>query len=270
MQVGFVDVFKQGPFSGNSAAVVILKQWLDDDLMQQMAAIHLVSETAFLVASAPDHYHVRWFSPLSEIDFCGHATMASAFWIFRQQPLLKTVTITAAAVGDMQLANKGDGYITMSLPLRPLQSVATPEVLTHSINQPIKACYVNQQCYVLELENEQAVVATQMDLEAIKAVAPRDVAVTAKSHSDVEFDFYARYFWPANGGDEDPVTGSLYTGIGPLWAEKLDKQTLTAFQASKRGGKVQLQLLPQRIELTGYCNTYMSATIESPDVIKSH
>lgn len=274
MKMYQVDAFTQQLFKGNSAAVLVLEEWLSDDLMQNIALENNLAETAFVKKIDNQNYQIRWFSPTVEIDFCGHATLASAYVLFKDYIQGNTLNFHVKNLGIFNIEQLQDGKITMNFPIRKAQRLSSyPEELNHVIDRPFSEVYVNEQAFILVLENEQDVIGAIPDLEAIKQLAEShnrstaitayeadlDLTLTAKSE---KYDFISRYFAPQKGIDEDPVTGSMHTGLAPLWADKLAKNNLIAFQASARGGELYCQLLEnERIEISGYAKLYMVAEI---------
>lgn len=208
-----IDAFTNEVFKGNSSAVIIVDKWLEKDLMQSIAIENNLSETAFAKKCDNSTYEIRWFSPLTEIDFCGHATLATAFVLFKESTL-KEVTFLANAVGSLKVKNLDDGYIEMVFPNRKPKKVdSIPMELIRGLSIEPKDVLVNQQSYFIVYPKEEDVYNVQINLEEIKKLGPLDVTVTAPSK---KYDFVSRYFWPANGGIEDPVTGSMHTGTAPL------------------------------------------------------
>ncbi|MBD1388311.1 PhzF family phenazine biosynthesis protein [Neiella sp. HB171785] len=260
IRVDVVDAFTKQRFKGNSAAVVITEAWLADDLMQAIAAENNLSETAFLVQSADGSYHIRWFSPLNEIDFCGHATLAAASVLFKQQPQCNELVMVAEAVGRMTISQTAEGLIEMDFPNRKPAAVADiPQALFDGLSIQPAQVLLNNQAYFAVYDSEADVRAVVADSEQLKKLAPYDVVVTAASE---QYDFASRYFWPANGGDEDPVTGSIHTGLAPYWAERLGKQQLHAYQASQRGGELYCRVENDRVFISGGAVHYLQGYIE--------
>lgn len=259
LDINYIDAFTETVFSGNPAAVIITEEWLADDLMQSIAAENNLSETAFIVKTG-DNYHIRWFSPLAEIDFCGHATLATAYVLFAQDSRRGTITFYAKAVGEFDVSTVENDLIQMSFPNRMPERVdEVPEALMEGLSIPPREVYRNQQAYVAVYSDEDEVIAVQQNPEIIKQLSPYDVAVTARSE---RYDFVSRYFWPANGGLEDPVTGSIHTGLAPFWSQRLNKQELHAFQASQRGGELLCKVVGDRVIILGKAVRYLSGTIE--------
>ncbi len=255
-----IDAFTHERFKGNSAAVVPLEQWLSDAQMQAIAVENNLSETAFLVREPDGAFHIRWFSPLTEIDFCGHATLASAFVLLDQQMATAPLTFRAAAVGDISVAQLDDGRLEMDFPSRSPEPVDNPPVeLFNGLGVLPQAVLKSRQAWFAVFEHEEQVRQLSPDLALLKSLAPLDVVVTAPGR---EQDFVSRYFWPANGGDEDPVTGSIHAGLAPYWAERLGKVSLLALQASRRSGLLYCRVAGERVFVAGHAVRYLEGTIE--------
>jgi len=248
-----IDAFTSEIFKGNYAAVVPLEYWLDDGLMQSIATENNLSETAFFVRNPSGVFDIRWFSPMTEIDFCGHATLASAYVIFRDIARQQKIEFNARAVGQFTVRRKADGWIEMGFPLRPSDRLQTP---------PAAEVLICQQAYIAVYASEQQVRSVVPDLRQLATLGPRDVVVTARGD---QHDFVSRYFWPANGGDEDPVTGSIHAALAPLWAERLHKQQLVAMQVSSRGGLLHCQVGADGVKVAGQAVPYLQGTIQVPD-----
>lgn len=261
LEITVVDAFTDSVFGGNPAAVIITDEWLPDDLMQSIATENNLSETAFLVLAKASSYQIRWFSPLTEIPFCGHATLASAFVLFSKNPELARVTFLAEAVGALSAEKTEAGKIQMDFPnTKPEKVEAIPDNLIAGLSIPPVDVYCNSQAYFVIYESESDVSSVQCHNEHLKQLKPLDVVVTCRSDTK-GYDFISRYFWPANGGDEDPVTGSIHTGLAPLWAERLGKSDLVAYQASKRGGVLNCLVAGDRVIISGNAVQYLSGTI---------
>ncbi len=259
LNINIVDAFTTKQFCGNQAAVVLLDSWLPVELMQNIASENNLSETAFVVCNAFGTHEIRWFSPLKEIDFCGHATLASAFIIFSNRINLSEITFWAKAVGDIIVKKGQNGLIEMAFPNRaPVELIDIPENLKEGLSISPIAYLKNQQAYFAVMESEEQVKVVVPDLEKLKTLGPLDLVVTAQSK---EFDFVSRYFWPANGGVEDPVTGSIHAGLAPYWAKILNKQELVALQASSRSGVLYCKVEDSTVFVSGFCVSYLEGTI---------
>jgi len=257
-----VDAFTEQKFKGNPAAVIPLDEWISDDVMQYIATENNLSETAFIKSIGANCYEIRWFSPLTEIDFCGHATLASSFVLFNYFYIEGDIEFVTLQVGQLTVKKLVDGRIEMSFPNQ------CPEVIT-DIPQPILAglsikpieVLQNRQAYVAVLATEQDILTVEYDSQQLRLLAPYDLVVTAATSSDNNVDFVSRYFWPANGGDEDPVTGSIHAGLAPYWADKLNKKSLVAFQASPRGGTLYCHILNDRVLVSGFGILYLQGKV---------
>jgi len=274
MKMYQVDAFTQELFKGNPAAVLVLDEWLDDALMQSIASENNLAETAFVKRIDDENYQIRWFTPKVEVDFCGHATLASAFVLFKDYTSAETIQFHVKDLGIFIIQQAEDGKIIMNFPIRSPEKVDDyPELLNHVIDQPIKEVYRNAQAYILVCHTEQELVNAIPDLFNIKKIAQTfkvstaltaisegyDVTITAPSS---QYDYVARYFAPHKGIDEDPVTGSMHTGLAPLWGEKLGKTQLIGYQASERGGILFSHIqADNRIEISGYAKLFMQAEI---------
>lgn len=268
-----VDAFSQRLFQGNPAGVVILKDWLAIDLMQSIAFENNLAETAFVKIIDNDNYEIRWFSPKVEVAFCGHATLASAFILFGEYTQHKQINFHVKDLGIFVIDQAEDGKIHMDFPIRrPHKLTEYPDWLHQAIDRPIIEVYLNAQAYILLCATEQDVREAQPNFEVIRRLAGEQqlrTAITAEASLDVaitaasdQYDYVARYFAPHIGIDEDPVTGSLHTGLAPFWADRLSKNSLIAYQASARGGVLHCVLKSeQRIEISGYAVLYMVAQL---------
>ncbi|WP_447499906.1 PhzF family phenazine biosynthesis protein [Acinetobacter oleivorans] len=269
MKMYQVDAFTKELFRGNPAAVIVEKEWLDADLMQKIALENNLSETAFVKIIDAENYEIRWFTPTVEADFCGHATLASAFVIFKDFTDKKTINFHVRNLGLFIVHQDEDGKIRMNFPVRKVHQIEDyPAVLRQALTKPFKAVYQNVQAYIVEYESVQDVLDEQPDMSLLKTLGKRtaitttgmEVAITSKA--DQQYDCISRYFAPVAGINEDPVTGSIHTAIAPLWAEKLGKNNILAYQASSRGGVLYCNILSEeRIEISGYGKLYMQAEI---------
>jgi PhzF family phenazine biosynthesis protein len=273
LKIAIVDAFTQHQFAGNQAAVVSLDSWLDATTMQNIASENNLAETAFFVCNAAGVYDIRWFSPIKEIDFCGHATLASSHVIFTERKEVSEIRFWAKAVGEITVQKKSDNLIEMAFPSRePVELTEVPEALRgglsvdgvaiSALSSPV-AYLKNNQAYFVVLSSEAQVKSVVPDLEMLKTLDPLDVVVTAAMPTAVDqnFDFVSRYFWPANGGVEDPVTGSIHAGLAPYWAKKLGKSNLVALQASQRTGTLFCRVEEDTVFVSGYCVSYLEGHI---------
>lgn len=270
LEIDVIDAFTDTVFKGNPAAVIITENWLTDELMQSIALENNLSETAFLVkdkSSENNSYQIRWFSPLTEIDFCGHATLAAAFVLFSKNLELTKIKFSAKAVGTFIVVRLNNGKIQMDFPNTCPEKVADipAELLSGLSIAPVEV-YKNKQAYFVIYNSEDDVLTVTRDNEQLTALAPRDVVVTCQAKSantdkSSPYDFISRYFWPANGGDEDAVTGSIHTGLAPFWAKRLGRDNLRAYQASSRGGVLDCAVVGDRVLISGRAVQYLSGVI---------
>ena len=242
-----VDAFASQVFQGNPAAVCPLEEWLDDSLMQSIATENNLAETAFFIKQK-DNYAIRWFTPTSEVDLCGHATLASAFVLYDQLGVEADQLAFDSASGVLTVSRKG-ALLEMDFPSEVPESVVVPSNLEKALGSTVVECAFNQD-YIVVLESEQAVTQLQPNLALLSEVECRGVIVTAQSNSK-EKDFVCRFFGPRIGLNEDPVTGSAFTKLAPFWATRLNKVDFNAQQVSQRGGRVVCQLEGDRVMIAG-------------------
>lgn len=271
MKMYQVDAFSQELFKGNPAAVIVLEEWLDESVMQNIAMENNLSETAFIKKIDRENAEIRWFTPVAEVDFCGHATLASASILFQLDLDLQQIIFHVRKFGKFIVHQAIDGKIHMNFPIRRAERIDNyPELLREGLTKPFKAVYLSPQAYIVEYASVQDVLEEQPDFAKLKAfgnlrtaitASNRDVAITASTDHE-HVDCVSRYFAPAMGIDEDPVTGSIHTGIVPIWADRFNKKELVAYQASKRGGTLYCKILDdERMEVAGYARLYMIAEI---------
>ncbi len=257
MQIFQVDAFTNRLFAGNPAAVIPLEDPLPVTLLQSIAAENNLSETAFLVPKDGD-YQIRWFTPRIEVPLCGHATLASAAVVMqRLEPERKSVVFYSAS-GPLKVQRAGRGY-TLDFPARFSEAVPIPEGLIEALHASPVEVLANEFNYMAVLENEQAVRTVAPNMGTLVRIGRPGVIVTAKS--DGKYDFVSRYFAPAKGIPEDPVTGAAHCMLTPYWAKRLGKTEFRAFQASPRGGEVICRLLDDRVELQGECVFYLEGEV---------
>jgi PhzF family phenazine biosynthesis protein len=251
-----VDAFTNQRFGGNPAAVVVLEEAADEAWMQAVAAEMNLAETAFLF---PEHdgFRLRWFTPAVEVELCGHATLASAHVLWEAGYLWAEEEARFYTLSGVLTARTEQGWIELNFPAVPEEGVAPEPGLLDALGID-EAQYVgrNKYDYLIEVGSAAEVRDLQPDLAALRKLGGRGVMVTARDESG-EYDFVSRFFAPAAGINEDPVTGSAHCGLGPYWAKKLDKTDLTAYQASPRGGVVQVHVAGDRVLLRGQAVTVL-------------
>ncbi len=244
-----VDAFAGTPLTGNPAAVIPLDRWLDDRLMQEIAAENNLSETAFTVPSEAEDadYDLRWFTPTSEVDLCGHATLAAGHVLIHSEPVR-----FATKGGTLVLSRRGD-ILELDLPAPPLSEVREPE-MCRALGLPDSAAWFAEGCNdaaIVELPDEPAVRSVRPDFAALTKIH-RMAVVTAPGDSE---DVVSRVFVPYLGIDEDPVTGSAHAALAVYWAKRLGRNEFTALQASQRTGVLHCRLADDRVVLGGRCHT---------------
>lgn len=268
MKMYQVDAFTTQLFTGNPAAVLLLDEWLSDELMQKIALENNLSETSFAKKIDAQQYEIRWFSPVKEVQFCGYGTLATSFIIFRENPSITQLTFHVADLGEFYIQKKSEQDIAMNFPVQiPQRLDDIPDGLRAALSQPIHEVYINPQAYIVVYPSVVAILKEQPNFEEIKQLGGRRVAITAKNDFFGEkfshIDIVSRYFTPSMGIDEDPVTGSLHTSLIPLWQPILQKSTIRAYQASARGGVLSGKLLENdRIEIVGQCRLFMQAELD--------
>jgi len=255
-----VDAFADAVFAGNPAALVPLQDWLPDQLMQKIAAENNLAETAFFVARAPGQYELRWFTPEVEVDLCGHATLASAWLILtRLAPGLEQVAFQTRS-GELRVqADGGSGRLVMDFPSRPPMPAMPCAGLIEAMGA-VPAEVQASRDYLLVYETAAALRELKPDMQGLMNIDR--FAVIATAPSDLPgVDFLSRFFAPAKGVPEDPVTGSAHTTLVPYWAARLRKTGLVAYQASTRGGRLHCRLEGDRVMMAGHCAPYLEGFI---------
>jgi len=252
-----VDAFATKLFEGNPAAVVPLKDWLPEEQMQQIAAENNLSETAFFVKEG-EGYHLRWFTPLVEVDLCGHATLASAHVLFNELGYEGKLIRFQTRSGELTVGRE-DGRLRMDFPADDMPKAQAPDDLFKALGiQKTKEVYKSDD-YMVVLDTEAEVAALEPDLRLLKSVEARGVIVTAPGE---QVDFVSRFFAPQSGVDEDPVTGSAHTKSTPYWSRRLEKKELEARQISQRGGSLSCRMNGDRVEIIGSALTFLKGEIQ--------
>ncbi|MEO7424451.1 MAG: PhzF family phenazine biosynthesis protein [Fibrobacteria bacterium] len=250
-----IDAFSERLFSGNPAAVCPLDAWLDDDVLQKIAAENNLSETAFFVKMGQG-FHLRWFTPVCEVRLCGHATLASAHVLFHHLGYPgKEITFETLS-GSLNVSRDGE-WISMDFPNQEPVPCAPPPRLLQAFGLSEAIC-LKREDYFLILENEEAVVNARPDLDGLRALDLRGVGISARGKSH---DFVSRFFAPKYGIDEDPVTGSAHTQLAPYWSKIIGRDELLAKQVSKRGGEIKLRVSAERVLISGKAVTYLAGTL---------
>lgn len=256
-----IDAFTDRPFHGNPAAVCLLADSMPDEWMHRVASELNLSETAFLLRE-DDGFSLRWFTPTVEVDLCGHATIASAHFLWSAGHLKPLAEARFQTRSGLLTARERDGWIALDFPATPAAPAYPPHGLEDALG--VTALRVGRSVYdlLVELEDEAAVRAVQPDMRALREVPARGVIVTARADTP-GYDFVSRFFAPASGVPEDPVTGSAHCALGPWWAEVLNREDLVGFQASERGGVVRVEVRGDRVRLMGQAVTVCQGTLEA-------
>ena len=250
-----VDAFTSQVFGGNPAAVCPLEEWLDGELMQAIAAENNLAETAFFVLEAR-RYRIRWFTPESEVDLCGHATLASALVILDYIDKTLTEVTFDSRSGPLTVAREGD-LLCMDFPSQPAEPCPPPREIVESLGvDPVEV--LRSEDYIAVLAGEDDVADLKPDMENLKKLDLRGVIVTAGGE---EADFVSRFFAPKFGIDEDPVTGSSHCALIPYWSHKLGKGKLRALQVSQRGGELFCEDRGDRVLICGRAVKFMEGFI---------
>jgi PhzF family phenazine biosynthesis protein len=253
-----VDAFTTRRFAGNPAAVMPLESFPEDAVLQALAAENNLAETAFLVPEGGD-YRLRWFTPTTEVPLCGHATLASAAVVMERLEPGRTRVVFHSASGPLTVTRTAASYL-MDFPSRLSHPVPAPPGLAEALGIVPDEVWADAFNYLALLESARVVRELAPDLAAIARLDRQGVIVTAPG--DEAYDFVSRYFAPAKGIPEDPVTGGAHCALAPYWAGRLGKTELRAFQASRRGGEVVCRLAGDRVELEGTCVFYMEGRAE--------
>lgn len=251
-----IDAFANKTFEGNPAAICPLQEWLPDDILLSIAEENNLSETAYIIKK-DNTFHIRWFTPTTEVDLCGHATLAAAFVIFNELEY-KQNTISFESKSGILTVTKNEKHLVMDFPAQPPMPCELPDDIKQAFNiKPIDV--LKSEDYILVFNNENEILTAKPKLELLKFIDLRGVIITAKSD---RYDFVSRFFAPKFGINEDPVTGSAYTQLAPYWAKQLNKNKLLCKQLSPRGGELSCENLGKRVSIAGYCVKYLEGTIK--------
>jgi PhzF family phenazine biosynthesis protein len=260
-----IDAFAARRFAGNPAAVMPMDSFPDDAVMQAIAAENNLAETAFLVADGGE-YRLRWFTPLTEVPLCGHATLASAAVVMERLEPGRSSVVFDTKSGPLTVKRAGAGYV-MDFPVRPSEPVAPVPALLEALGvaPDVRAeIFVNAFNYMVVMESAERVRGLVPDMTAVARMDRPGVIVTAPGDGGGHgwYDCVSRYFAPAKGVPEDPVTGAAHCMLAPYWAGRLGKREIRAFQASRRSGEMVCRLVGDRVELEGSCVFYLEGKVE--------
>lgn len=263
MRMYQVDAFTDRLFSGNPAAVLVLEDWLPDDLMLAITQENNLAETAFVKARSDGEWDLRWFAPAHEVDFCGHATLATAHILLSKNE--KAPLVFHTRVGELRVSKEARGY-KLDIPcLSPEELDALPGEIADIFELPPARIFRNFENLFVDLGSADAVRRFVPDLIAIARLGPVGLVVTGQESEGSKAQFVSRYFAPGAGIPEDPVTGSIHATLVPYWAGRLGRNCLLAYQASMRGGWLDCELSGDRVFLVGNAVTFMEATISLPE-----
>lgn len=257
-----VDAFTDKPFGGNPAAVCLLPATRDASWMQLVAREMNLAETAFLVARGAE-FELRWFTPSTEVDLCGHATIASAHVLWEDGHLPPSAAARFQTRSGLLSARRDGDWIWLDFPAKPLTAVEPPAGLGAALGSPVRYTGTNDLGYLLvEVDSERVVRELRPDLGRIAMLPARGVVVTSRG-STAGRDFVSRFFAPAMGVPEDPVTGSSHCSLAPFWAERLGRAELSGYQASERGGEVRVRMAGDRVHIGGQAVTVLSGMLQA-------
>jgi len=252
-----VDAFTENLFSGNPAAIVPLKEWLPDDLLQKIAMENNLAETAFY-RKTENKYEIRWFTPTVEVDLCGHATLAAAYILYYHEGHTDKVTeFYSHRSGRLMVTRNGEMF-TLDFPADALQQVPVTAVLKNCFNIAPTEAYRGKTDYLLVFPDERAVQDLVPFFDHISMVDGRGIIVTAKGNA---CDFVSRFFAPQSGINEDPVTGSAHTSLTPYWYKQTGRKKMAAKQLSLRGGDLWCEYAGDRILISGKARLYLQGNI---------
>lgn len=251
-----IDAFASKVFEGNPAAVCLLGRWLDDATLQAIAEENNLSETAFFVPSTKG-FHLRWFTPVAEVDLCGHATLAAAYVLFKILGYRNRNVTFETRSGDLVVSRNGD-FFEMDFPARTPGPCAIPNALISGLGKdPIEVLAADD--YIAVYEKEEEITSIKPNHSRLQELDLRGVVITAKGKS---VDFVSRVFGPKLGIPEDPVTGSAHCELAPYWQTRLGKNKFIAKQLSRRGGEVGCEVKGDRVIISGQAIEFMNAEID--------
>jgi len=258
-----IDAFTDTMFTGNPAAVVVLDEWIADDLLQKISAENNLSETAYIVAKG-DHYEITWFTPVCEVDLCGHATLSAAHVIFNHLGHKgDTVKFKTRQVGDLSVRKDGD-ILYLDFPSWPSdKSKPAPDFVLNALDGAKPVISYDGRRYLVVFEKSDDIRKLKADFSTLMK-ADHSVIVTAPASPEDKCDYVCRYFCAEIGIGEDPVTGSAQCVMIPYWAERLGKTKMVARQLSARGGVLYCELKGDRVQIGGKAVTYLEGTIALP------
>ncbi len=257
-----IDAFTNKIFGGNPAAVCPLSDFLPDDVLQNIAMENNLSETAFFIPSSDPKfdYDLRWFTPNGEVDLCGHATLATAFVIFNHLNFSGTTIRFSSRSGLLNVEKTPENLLRMDFPSWPVtQSPARDDIITVLGDTP--SSLYQGQYWMAVFDTEEDVKKLTPDFKALKDINDIDFLIVTAPSQRPDIDFVSRFFCPKYNIDEDPVTGSAHCILTPYWADRLQKDTLHAYQVSARGGDLLCQNTPERVYISGHAKLYLQGQV---------
>jgi PhzF family phenazine biosynthesis protein len=252
-----VDAFTDNLFSGNPAAVCPLDFWPSDDILQNIAVENNLSETAFL-KRRDDIFEIRWFTPLAEVELCGHATLASAHVLFNHLKFKGDHLIFESVFSGVLEVFKKEEYLTLDFPVDRIEPALPPDHLFQALGKKPIEIWKGKTDYLLYYPSQEDIEEINPDFGLLKKVDARGIIITAPGY---DCDFVSRFFAPAVGINEDPVTGSAHTSLVPFWAHRLNQLEFEARQLSVRGGFLKCKLMGNRVLISGKACTYLTGSI---------
>ncbi len=256
-----VDAFAEAVFKGNPAAVCpIVGSWPSDTLLQSIAMENNLSETAYYRQNEDGSYHIRWFTPETEVRLCGHATLATAYVIYHYDSYEGDRIHFDSLSGPLSV-NKEEDLLTLDFPVDKLSETAILDIYSDAIGQSPTSAYIGRDDLILVYPDEQTIRSIDPDITLLHQIDQRGIIVTALGD---EVDFVSRFFAPKCGIVEDPVTGSAHTSLAALWSPRLNKTDMTALQLSDRGGALQVSLRDDRVLISGRAVPYLTGEIHIP------
>jgi len=266
LEIFHVDAFAEQIFQGNPAAVCLLDQWLPSEIMQGIASELNLSETAFCVQRSDTDYRIRWFTPTIEVKLCGHATLAAAHILYSQKLHSADSELSFQSLGGQLVARQVHGGLSLTLPAQKAAAIDKRDDIQSVLNANIKELYAGEDLVAI-LSDASEVEIYEPNFNAISTLPYRGVCITAPGNGN-GFDFVCRFFAPQSGINEDPVTGSSFAMLAPIYALKLRKTAFRARQVSSRGGNVTLSLSDNRVTLVGNAITVMQSTFQLPSLVR--
>lgn len=256
MKMWIVDAFAAQPYTGNPAAVMLVLEFPEDAVCRKIAAEMNLSETAFVRPLKEGTFHIRWFTPTVEVKLCGHATLAAAHIIFQENLVSGDRIVFSSLSGPLFVSREGDGLV-LDFPLQKTGPTLAPEIFIEQLDldEHVIMATQAQEDVILELKNPSLLPQLMLDPKDILKLECRDLILTAKTQGP--YDFISRVFAPSQGIDEDPVTGSAHCKLAHYWQQKLKKDSFLAYQASQRGGEIQISIHQDRVFLKGKAITIL-------------